>query len=146
MERLIVRRNWTGCAFWSWMTDEDARRLVETILSKCGGRVVTAAGARAALEMMAQPAAKRPEILISDIEMPEMDGYQLIRQLRARPVSQGGAVPAVALTAHARVEDRLPALAAGFQMHVAKPVDEYELVTVVASLTGRLNRYRGAAR
>ncbi len=124
---------------------DDARRLVEMMLTACGAEVVTAASAREALEAMARPPERRPEILISDIEMPEMDGYQLIRQLRSRPAAQGGAIPAVALTAHARVEDRLPALAAGFQMHVTKPVDEYELITVVASLTGRLNRRRDAA-
>jgi CheY-like chemotaxis protein len=84
--------------------------------------------------------------LLSDIGKPEVDGYQLVRQLRTRTVAEGGAIPAVALTARGRVEDRLPALAAGFQMHVAKPVDENELVTVVASLTGRLNRYREARR
>lgn len=120
--------------------DEDTRRLVKTILTQCGGQVITTASAREALEIMARPLAQRPEILLSGIEMPGMDGYQLVRQLRRQVVAEGGAVPAVALTAQARAEDRLPALAAGFQMHVAKPVDEYELVTVVASLTGRLNR------
>ncbi|MGH9837686.1 MAG: hybrid sensor histidine kinase/response regulator [Blastocatellia bacterium] len=123
---------------------DDARRLMEMILTKCGGEVVTAASADEALEVMAQPPERRPEILISDIEMPETDGYQLLRRLRSRPAAEGGAIPAVALTAHARPEDRLLALAAGFQMHVVKPVDEYELVTVVASLTGRLDRRRDA--
>jgi PAS domain S-box-containing protein len=120
--------------------DADARGQVETILTQCGGRVVTAASAHEGLKIMAQPLAQRPEILISDIEMPEMNGYQLVRQLRTRAVTEGGAVPAIALSTQDQVENRLPALAAGFQMHVAKPVDKYELVTVVASLTGRLTR------
>lgn len=126
--------------------DQDTRRSIETLLTQCGAQVVTAVSAHEALELMACPAAQRPEILLSEIEMPEMDGYQLVRQLRTRTVAEGGAIPAVALTAQGRVEDRLPALAAGFQMHVAKPVDEAELITVVASLTGRLNRYQEARR
>jgi PAS domain S-box-containing protein len=126
--------------------DQNDRRLIDTILTQCGAQVVTAVSAREALEIMARPPRQRPEILLSDIGMTEMDGYQLVRQLRTRTVAEGGAIPAVALTAHGRVEDRLPALAAGFQMHVAKPVDEDELVTVVASLTGRLNRYQEARR
>jgi CheY-like chemotaxis protein len=69
--------------------------------------------------------------------MPGENGYDLIRQIRALDPEQGGHIPAVALTAYARVEDRTRALAAGFQMHIAKPVNLTEFVTVVASLTGR---------
>ena len=68
--------------------------------------------------------------------MPEMDGYELLRRLREQKLSQR--LPAIALTAHTRPQDRLRALAAGFQMHVAKPVEPEELITVIASLTGRL--------
>jgi CheY-like chemotaxis protein len=75
--------------------------------------------------------------LVSDIGMPEEDGYALVRQLRRLPPSEGGDTPAVALTAFARTEDRRLALLAGFQMHIVKPADAAELVTVVASLAGR---------
>jgi CheY-like chemotaxis protein len=80
---------------------------------------------------------ERVDVLVSDIEMPGTDGYQLIKELRLRPAQQGGSVPAAALTAYARTEDRLRALRAGFQLHLAKPVQPSELVTVVASLAGR---------
>jgi CheY-like chemotaxis protein len=78
----------------------------------------------------------QPQVLISDIGMPELDGYEFIRQVRAAGKSSQE-VPAVALTAFARTEDRRRALMAGFQMHVAKPVDPGELLAVVASLAGR---------
>ncbi len=74
-------------------------------------------------------------MLVSDIEMPGEDGYSLMRRVRALPPPQGGRTPAVALTAHARTEDRLRALSAGFNFHVPKPVEPAELVIVVATLT-----------
>ena len=73
-------------------------------------------------------------MLLSDIEMPGEDGYALIRRIRARPPEQGGRLPAAALTAYARTEDRMQALLAGFHMHVPKPVQPAELAAVVASL------------
>ena len=75
-----------------------------------------------------------PDVIVSDIGMPLMDGYQFIRELRKRPPNQGGRTPAVALTAFARSEDRTRALIAGYQMHVAKPVEPAELLATVASL------------
>jgi hypothetical protein len=78
-----------------------------------------------------------PDVLISDIGMPEEDGYALIRKLRDMPAGRGGNVPAIALTAYARTEDRLQALRAGYQMHVTKPVELTELAAVVASLAKR---------
>ena len=80
---------------------------------------------------------ERIDLLLSDIEMPGTDGYQLIRKLRLRPSQQGGAVPAVALTAYARTEDRLRSLRAGFQLHLSRTVQPS--VTVVASLAARRN-------
>jgi CheY-like chemotaxis protein len=78
-----------------------------------------------------------PDILISDIGMPEVDGYELIRTVREQKGSQ---IPAVALTAMARVEDRTKALTAGYQMHVAKPVEPVELITIVSSIIGLVDR------
>ncbi len=114
--------------------DEDARILVAKVLEGQGASVKAVSSGREALEVLGR---ERIDVLLSDIEMPGTDGYQLIRELRLRPSQQGGAVPAVALTAYARTEDRLRALRAGFQLHLAKPVQPSELVTVVASLAGR---------
>ncbi len=85
----------------------------------------------------------KPDVLISDIEMPEQDGYTLVRQLRLLEDDLGQRIPAVALTAHARTEDRMQALAAGFDTHVCKPVEPAELVTVVASLARRRFKAKG---
>jgi CheY-like chemotaxis protein len=79
----------------------------------------------------------RPDVVVSDIGMPNEDGYAFIRQVRALGPQGGGDVPAVALTAYARSEDRMRSVLAGFQMHVAKPVAPAELITMVASLVGR---------
>ncbi len=76
-------------------------------------------------------------MLVSDLGMPGEDGYALIRAVRALSPERGGSTPAVALTAYARSEDRTRSLMAGFQMHVAKPIEPAELITVIASLTGR---------
>jgi CheY-like chemotaxis protein len=76
-------------------------------------------------------------VIVSDIGMPEEDGYAFIRRLRALPREQGGRIPAIALTAYARAEDRRKALAAGFQNHAAKPIEPQELVLVIANLVGR---------
>src|SRR5918992_1642994 len=78
-----------------------------------------------------------PDLMISDIGMPEQDGYELMSRVRSLPAEEGGKVPAIALTAYARVEDRMHALRAGYQMHVPKPVELAELVTVAASLVRR---------
>ncbi|MCM2256819.1 MAG: ATP-binding protein [Vicinamibacteria bacterium] len=116
--------------------DDDARELVEKVLASHGANVKAATSALEALGVLAR---ERVDVLLSDIEMPGTDGYQLIRQLRVRPAEQGGTVPAAALTAYARTEDRLRALRAGFQIHLSKPVQPAELVTVVASLAARRN-------
>ena len=76
-------------------------------------------------------------MLIADIEMPGENGFSLIRKVRALEPTEGGKVPAIALTAYGRVEDRVQTLSAGFSMHVPKPVDPAELTTIVASLAGR---------
>ena len=84
----------------------------------------------------------RPDVLLSDIEMPGTDGYTFISQVRALPPEEGGQTPAAALTAYARVEDRTRALRAGFQLHVPKPVEPAELVAVVANLAARSRQAR----
>jgi signal transduction histidine kinase/ActR/RegA family two-component response regulator len=116
--------------------DDDARQLVVKVLESQGASVKAVSSAREALEILGR---ERIDVLLSDIEMPGTDGYQLIRELRLRSSQQGGAVPAVALTAYARTEDRLRALRAGFQLHLSKPVQPSELVTVVASMAERRN-------
>lgn len=114
--------------------EADARHLLTTILGQYGAQVIAAASAYEALLALQQ---FHPHILVSDIGMPQEDGYTLIRQVRALPKDQGGRIPAVALTAYARAEDRTQALLAGFQLHVPKPVNAGELAAVIANLTGR---------
>lgn len=123
--------------------DSDARDLIRTILTQCGAIVETASSTNQALAVFERPEEWQPELLISDIEMPEADGYQLIGKLREIESQRGRRIPAIALTAYARAEDRLRSLSAGFQMHVTKPVEPAELLTIVASLTGRLSKTRG---
>jgi CheY-like chemotaxis protein len=112
----------------------DALDLATAILTAAHAEVRTCQSAAEALAMCSQ---WRPHVLIADIEMPHEDGLSLIRKVRAMDPAQGGKVPAIALTAYGRVEDRLRTLTAGFSMHVPKPVDPAELTTVVASLAGR---------
>jgi PAS domain S-box-containing protein len=112
----------------------DARDLLRRVLADCGAEVLAAASAREALELVRL---QRPQLLVSDIGMPEVDGYELLRQVRALGAAQGGRIPAIALTAFARSEDRTRALRAGFLVHVAKPVEPAELVATVASVAGR---------
>ena len=123
--------------------ETNVRDLVSTILTECEADVRTVASAEEALAILGDGAQWQPDVLISDIEMPDADGYEFMRHVRALPPERGGRVPAVALTAHARVEDRLRALAAGYQMHVPKPVEPAELLTVLGSVTGRLAKSTG---
>jgi signal transduction histidine kinase/ActR/RegA family two-component response regulator len=109
----------------------DARELIATVLEKCGATVERAGSTQEALSKLE---AWRPDVLLSDIGMPEEDGYALIRQVRGRLPANGGSIPAASLTAYASPEDRKRALLAGFTMHVPKPVEPSELVAVVASL------------
>jgi PAS domain S-box-containing protein len=112
--------------------DNDARELLRSILAHHGASVRTAASAADAIKEFA---AKPPQILLSDIGMPGEDGYELIRKIRALDSQEAKRVPAVALTAFARSEDRRRAIGAGFNMHLSKPVEPAELLTIVASLT-----------
>jgi CheY-like chemotaxis protein len=114
--------------------DKDALMLVREILQAAGARVTTASSAAEALEQLDRAA---PDVLIADIGMPRMDGFELIEEIRRRPSADVRSVPAAALTAYARSEDRAKSLRAGYQMHLAKPIDPAELMAAVASLAGR---------
>ncbi|WP_437589670.1 ATP-binding protein [Sorangium sp. So ce1000] len=111
--------------------EPDARELVTMVLREAGAEADETSSASAALEMMRRA---RPDVLISDIAMPNQDGYALLRELRSRPPDLGGSVPALALTAFARREDVVQARDAGFQLHLAKPVEPVELVAAVHRL------------
>jgi PAS domain S-box-containing protein len=113
--------------------EPDARVLLRTIIERCGARVLTVGSVADALEALKQ---FQPDILISDIGMPDEDGYSLIRKVRNLKREEGGNIPAIALTAYARDEDRMRALLAGYQMHLAKPVNPAELVALVGGLAG----------
>ena len=112
----------------------DARELLALVLEFHGALVTAAASVREALEAMGR---SRPDIIVSDIGMPDEDGYDLIAQIRARPRADGGHTPALAVTAHSSGEDRARALRAGFQDLVGKPVAWDALLDVVAHLCGR---------
>ncbi len=114
--------------------EPDARTLVKRLLEDCDAAVRTAGSAAEAMELIR---VEKPDVIVSDIGMPGEDGYALIRRVRALPAEQGGATPALALTAYARAEDRMRAIMSGFQMHVPKPVEPAELLAMVASLAGR---------
>jgi PAS domain S-box-containing protein len=111
--------------------EQDARELIAVVLRARGAEVTTAASAAEALELLAETA---PKVLLSDIGMPDVDGYELLRRVRAMHGARGASLPAIALTAYSREQDRRLALEAGFQTHVSKPVEPAELVRVVASL------------
>lgn len=120
--------------------EQDAREVLTIALRQCGAEVMSAGSAAEALEILRGE--RTPDVLVSDIEMPGEDGYALIRKVRALEEERGGRVPAAALTAYARSEDRMRALSAGFQVHIPKPVEPAELVAVVASLSGRTSLVR----
>ena len=114
--------------------EADARDIVRRFLEDRNAQVRTAASADEAIAALRE---FQPCVLLSDIGMPGKDGYQLIHEVRGLTAINGGAVPAVALTAFARTEDRKRALMAGYQSHIAKPIDPGELLAVVAMLCGR---------
>jgi PAS domain S-box-containing protein len=114
--------------------DGDARDLVRAILERCGAEVALASSAAEGIEAFMR---QRPDVVVSDIEMPDEDGFTFIRRLRALGADAGSSVPAAALTAYASTADRMKVLGAGFNIHVPKPVQPAELAMVVASLAGR---------
>jgi len=114
--------------------EADARQIISTMIARTGAEVRTCESAREALQTLEE---WRPDVLMSDIGMPGEDGYSLINKVRSLPADRGGHTPAAAFTAYAREEDRNRALAAGYQMHIAKPVTSSELVAMIAHLAGR---------
>ncbi len=113
----------------------DGRTLTSMVLTQAGASVKAAASVSEALQILE---VERPDALVSDIGLPDEDGYSLIRQIRQHEAERGGFLPAVALTGYARAEDRARILAAGFQAHVPKPVDPIELAAAIATITQHL--------
>jgi CheY-like chemotaxis protein/two-component sensor histidine kinase len=113
--------------------EPDARELIKSVLTDACAEAFTASSADEGLELVKS---LRPDVIVSDIGMPERDGYQFIRDVRSLRPDQGGRTPAIALTAFARSEDRTRAMLAGYQVHVAKPIDPQELVATIMSQTG----------
>lgn len=113
----------------------DGRTLTSLVLTQAGASVTAAASVREAMQMLE---GDRPDALVSDIGLPDEDGYALIRQIRQDEVEHGGFLPAIALTGYARAEDRARILAAGFQAHIPKPVEPVELTAVIATITHHL--------
>jgi CheY-like chemotaxis protein len=120
--------------------EADTRELIREVLKECGSEVILSRSVGEALEALEK---YKPDVLVSDLGMPEEDGYALIAKIRALPSERGGHIPAAALTAYARAEDRMRVLRSGFQFHLPKPVDSAELVTVVASLANRAYKSQG---
>ena len=114
--------------------DRDTLDLFTNIVEETHAEVRVATSVAEALDMFE---VWRPDVVVSDVEIPGEDGYGLIRRLRERTVVDGGAVPAVAVTAYGRLEDRVRLLAAGYNTHIPKPVEPAELVIVLAALTRR---------
>jgi signal transduction histidine kinase/CheY-like chemotaxis protein len=113
--------------------DDDTRQLTAEVLERCGCRVTLVGGAAEALRVIE---GDLPQVVLSDIGMPDEDGLSLIRRIRALTPAQGGGVPAAALTAYARQDDRRAFLRAGYTMHLTKPLDPCELVAAVVTLSG----------
>ena len=133
-QSLDTRQSLDGLKILAVDDEADAREMLQAVLSRYGARVQTAPNVQAALEIFAT---FRPDILLSDIGMPEANGYSLIEKIRALPDESGGQTPAIALTAYARSEDRARALEAGFQNHLAKPIAPAKLVAALRELADK---------
>ena len=117
--------------------DQDTLDLLKLVLDDSGAEVATAPSVKEAIDVFEH---WHPDLLVSDIAMPEQDGYQLIGQIRAHDSGHGGNIPAVALTAYVTTDDKKRALAAGFQEHLTKPIRPEELISALASLAGRAGK------
>jgi PAS domain S-box-containing protein len=131
-----VRQRLDGLRILIVEDNPDTLEMLRFIFDERGAEVIVAASALEALHALER---RSPDVLVSDIAMPDQDGYELIRQVRERGPEHGGGIPAIAVTAYASAEDRVRALSSGFQMHMAKPIDPDEMIAIVASLTGRIH-------
>ena len=132
----LVMRDLAGVQVLVVDDEADARELIKRILTDCHAEVRTAASAAEAIRMFRQAP---PDVLISDLGMPDVDGFELLTWVRDLGPGAHGEVPALALTAFARSEDKVRALEAGFEAHLPKPVEPSELITVVANLAGKMD-------
>jgi PAS domain S-box-containing protein len=123
--------------------DAQARELIAAVLAHNGIQAEVVSSVTEALSAIRRV---QPAVLISDIEMPDADGYMLIQEVRALNLESGGRTPAIALTAYARAEDRSRCLAAGFQLHLSKPIEANELVTAIISLANQRRKGQGHAQ
>ncbi|MBD2356195.1 PAS domain-containing protein [Tolypothrix sp. FACHB-123] len=123
----------TGVRILAVDDEPDTRELLTVLLAQYGAEVLTVTSAA---EVLANLESFQPHVLISDIGMPNVDGYTLIQKIRTRPPEQGGQIPAIALTAYARIEDRQRSLLAGFQHHLSKPIDIQELIKTIFDIMG----------
>lgn len=114
--------------------DDDSRALLETVLHYCGALVTAVASAQEAMNTLERV---KPDVLLTDLSMPDHDGYWLIRAVRALPAERGGMMPAIVITAHGHPHGVDRTLAAGFQAHLRKPVDPWELARTVATFAVR---------
>jgi CheY-like chemotaxis protein len=114
--------------------EPEAREIISTVIERSGAQVTACTSASEALAKLAE---WKPDVILSDIAMPDEDGYSFIGKVRSLPRDKGGETPAAALTAYARDVDRRQALAAGYQMHIAKPIGASQLVYMIARLAGR---------
>jgi CheY-like chemotaxis protein len=135
-----VKSSWELAGVRALVVDDadDARELIGTTLIRYGAEVVAVSSAAEAYTLITTiPPQQLPDVMVIDIGMPCEDGYSLIRRVREWERERGAYIPAVALTAYGRFEDRVRALNAGFQMHVAKPVDPDELADAIMTLIRR---------
>jgi CheY-like chemotaxis protein len=114
--------------------EADARAATRVVLEEAGAETIVVGSTDEALDILRQ---RQPDVILSDIGMPGRDGYDLLRSVRALTPRKGGRIPAIAFTAYAASEDRARALGAGFQMHLAKPVDRGTLIAAIAALVSR---------
>jgi CheY-like chemotaxis protein len=114
--------------------DGDARDLLRTVLEYCGALVTVVAAAEEAMQVLGRV---MPDVVVTDIAMPEHDGYWLVRAIRALPAERGGALPMIAITAHGEQHGPERTLSVGFQAHLRKPLDPWELCRAIASLIRR---------
>jgi PAS domain S-box-containing protein len=114
--------------------DDDSRKLLGTMLRRYGARVTATKSAAEALAVFDDDL---PDVMVSDIGMPDQDGYELVRRVRALPAAKGGGTPAIALTGYASRKDRERALTSGYQQHMAKPIEQADIITAIAALVGR---------